>query len=280
MRFTKMHGLGNDYIYINGLKEKEQDWGAFAKAVSPAHTGIGSDGVIVILPSEKADFKMRMFNADGSEGEMCGNGIRCVGKYVYDKGLTQKEHLTIETGAGIKTLNLKQKNGRVDSVQVDMGVPVITGPKWINLKNGSRVWGFPVSMGNPHFVVFVPNVADYDVAGVGAEVECHTEFPNRTNVEFVERIDEHRLKMRVWERGSGETMACGTGACAAVVAAIAVRYCSDYARVELSGGYLDIMWPSGKGRLQMTGPAATVFEGRITRQQISQMKRYNERVHD
>ena len=280
MRFTKMHGLGNDYIYINGLKEKEQDWGAFAKAVSPAHTGIGSDGVIVILPSEKADFKMRMFNADGSEGEMCGNGIRCVGKYVYDKRLTQKEHLTIETGAGIKTLNLKQKNGRVDSVQVDMGIPVITGPKWINLKNGSRVWGFPVSMGNPHFVVFVPNVADYDVAGVGAEVECHTEFPNRTNVEFVEQVDAHRLKMRVWERGSGETMACGTGACAAVVAAIAVRYCSDYARVELSGGYLDIMWPSGKGRLQMTGPAATVFEGRITRQQISQMKRYNERVHD
>lgn len=280
MRFTKMHGLGNDYIYINGLKEKEQDWGALAKAVSPAHTGIGSDGVIVILPSEKADFKMRMFNADGSEGEMCGNGIRCVGKYVYDKRLTQKEHLTIETGAGIKTLNLKQKNGRVDSVQVDMGIPVITGPKWINLKNGSRVWGFPVSMGNPHFVVFVPNVADYDVAGVGAEVECHTEFPNRTNVEFVEQVDAHRLKMRVWERGSGETMACGTGACAAVVAAIAVRYCSDYARVELSGGYLDIMWPSGKGRLQMTGPAATVFEGRITRQQISQMKRYNERVHD
>lgn len=279
MRFTKMHGLGNDYIYINGLKEKGLDWGALAKVISPAHTGIGSDGVIVILPSEKADFKMRMFNADGSEGEMCGNGIRCVGKYVYDKGLTQKKVVTIETQAGIKTLNLGIKQGKVDTVQVDMGVPAINAPIELTLKNGTKIWGLPVSMGNPHFVIFVSNVADYDVKGIGSEIECRPEFPNRTNVEFVENVNDHYLKMRVWERGSGETMACGTGACASMAAAVALRRCADYARVELLGGYLDIVW-SGRGPLQMTGPATTVFEGRVTQHQISQMKRYNERVHD
>lgn len=280
MRFTKMHGLGNDYIYLNGLMEKEQDWGALAKVVSPSHTGIGSDGVIVILPSEKADFRMRMFNADGSEGEMCGNGIRCVGKYVYDKGLTKKENLTVETLAGVKTLNLSVKNGRVQAVQVDMGAPVIGDHLCLKLKNGLDISGMNVSMGNPHFVVFVQNVAAFDVKGIGSEIEIRSEFPNRTNVEFVEVVNNHCLKMRVWERGSGETMACGTGACASVVAAITEKYCQDFARVELLGGCLDISWLAEKKSVLMTGPATTVFEGRVTRQQLRCMQKSIERTHD
>ena len=271
MDFTKMHGLGNDYIYVNGLKEKTRDWSSLARYLSPAHTGIGADGLILILPSSKADFRMQMFNTDGSEGEMCGNGIRCVGKYVYDHRMTHKTKLTIETKAGVKTLFLTVCQGRVQEVKVDMGEPLIEKQELtVTLSNGRKFTGVNVSMGNPHFVTFVPKLTDKDVLSSGPLLEKASCFPNRTNVEFVEVVDKTHLKMRVWERGSGETMACGTGACATVCAAVFKKICQQEVQVDLLGGSLFIKWDTQNNHVFMTGPATTVYKGRINLRHLLQ----------
>ncbi len=271
MEFTKMHGLGNDYIYVNGLKEKKKDWSLLAHYLSTRHTGIGADGLILILPSSKADFRMRMFNADGSEGEMCGNGIRCVGKYVYDNKMTQKTELSIETKAGIKQLFLTVLNGQVQEVKVNMGEPKIVSSKLsILLPNGKEFEGVQISMGNPHFVTFVPTLTDEDVLLSGPLLEKASCFPNRTNVEFVEIINQSHLKMRVWERGSGETMACGTGACATAYAAISKGICFPEVKIDLLGGSLFIQWDPKSKHIFMTGPATTVYKGYINLRQFRQ----------
>ncbi len=275
MKFTKMQGLGNDYVYVNCLEEKIEHPGETAKMVSDRHFGIGSDGLILIKPSQKADFCMDMYNADGSQGEMCGNGIRCVAKYVYDKGLTTKQQISIETLAGIKYLDLTVEDGKVRLVRVDMGKPELKAEK-IPVKSdlgqeidapidieGEEYHMTCVSMGNPHCVVFLENVEDLDIEKVGPKFENHERFPNRINTEFVKIIDDHTLQMRVWERGSGETLACGTGACATVVAAIANGYCQDEVTVQLLGGDLQILWDKETNHVFMTGPAKIVFDGEI-----------------
>lgn len=261
MEFTKMHGLGNDYVYINAIKEHYDNWAFLAKKVSQPHFGVGSDGLILILPSKTADFKMRIFNADGSEGEMCGNGIRCVGKYVYENKLTRKTHLFIETLAGTKELFLRVENSRVVMVQVNMGTPIIEPSVCIALPDNRDIFGQPVSMGNPHFVVPVANVFDYPVERMGQLIERNPFFPNRTNVEFVEIRDRTHIKMRVWERGSGETYACGTGACAAAMSGIDQGFLDNTVDVELLGGHLQISYDSFYNTVQMSGPAETVFTG-------------------
>ena len=276
MKFTKMHGLGNDYVYVNGFVEKSDDWGSVSKAVSAPHFGIGSDGLIVILPSEKADFKMRMFNADGSEGEMCGNGIRCVGKYVYDNRMTDKKEISVETLAGIKKLRLTTLKGKVTQVEVDMGVPKIAEDVMMKVSDKLAFRGTPVNMGNPHVVIFVPDADKIDIEKVGPVLEHHKHFPNRTNVEFVEVKDNHTLKMRVWERGSGETMACGTGACASVVAAVSKgKVAGDGAVIQLKGGNLSVRLSGG--HVLMTGPATKVFSGYILRNDLKRISRQNQR---
>ena len=263
LNFTKMHGLGNDYVYLDCTAGEPDDLPGLARRVSDRHFGVGSDGLICICPSKQADFRMRMFNADGSEGEMCGNGIRCVGKFVYDKGLTHKtSDLTIETLAGVKHLELYLKEGRVDRVTVDMGVPETRPP--IELEVLGRTWQvWPVSMGNPHAVIFLDGVDGLDLPAMGPSFEHHPVFPNRTNTEFVQVLDPIHLKMRVWERGSGETLACGTGACATVAAAVQAGLAGRQATVQLLGGDLDIRWSEEDGHLYMTGPAVTVFEGQL-----------------
>lgn len=260
MKFTKMQGLGNDYVYLDCTKAVPADLPALAVKASDRHFGIGSDGLICICTSERADFRMRMFNADGSEGEMCGNGIRCVGKFVYDKGLTAKTSLAIETLAGIKTLELSVDGGRVSAVEVDMGAPVVGTPLTLNVL-GRDYLVQPVSMGNPHAVTFVNDVKGINLPDVGPLFEQHPAFPNRTNTEFVEVIDAKHLKMRVWERGSGETLACGTGACASAVAAFLAGKAAREVSVTLLGGDLRIRWDEESGHIFMTGPAVTVFEG-------------------
>lgn len=260
MKFTKMQGLGNDYVYLDCTKATPADLPALAVKASDRHFGIGSDGLICICASDKADFRMRMFNADGSEGEMCGNGIRCVGKFVYDKGLTDKTTLTIETLAGIKTLGLTVDNGKVSAVTVDMGVPAVGTLLTLNIL-GKDYLVQPVSMGNPHAVTFVDSVKEIDLSAVGPLFEHHPAFPNRTNTEFVEVVDATHLKMRVWERGSGETLACGTGACASAVAAFLAGKAGREVTVTLLGGDLRIRWDEESGHIFMTGPAVTVFEG-------------------
>ena len=229
-KFTKMHGLGNDYVYMDAIHQKIDNESELARFVSDRHFGIGSDGLILICKSDVADFKMRMFNADGSEAEMCGNGIRCVGKFVYDKGLTDKTMVTIETLAGIKTLKLNVKDGKVETVRVDMGEPILEPEKIpviakeypvknLNLKALDKAFKFTcVSMGNPHAITVVENTKEFDVGTYGKILEVDKAFPNKTNVEFVEIVDKEHIKMRVWERGAGETLACGTGACATAVA--------------------------------------------------------------
>ncbi len=264
MKFTKMHGCANDYIYIDCTVCGQPDnMEQLAAALSDRHTGIGSDGVVLICRSDTADFKMRMFNADGSEGAMCGNAIRCVGKYVYDRRLTSKTALDIETLSGVKHLNLSVSNGKVDTVTVNMGKPVIRG-KGRTDPVFSEIYSYTdVSMGNPHCVIFVKNVLDFDVEGVGRQIENMTHlFPDRTNVEFVQVMDSHTLRMRVWERGSGETMACGTGACASVAAAVENGSCSADGPVTvlLNGGSLEIKLDTD---IFMTGPAEFVFDGEI-----------------
>lgn len=275
MKFTKMHGSGNDYVYVNCFEEEIADRSAFAVKVSNRNFGVGSDGLICICPSVVADFQMDMYNADGSAAQMCGNGIRCVAKYVYDKGLTDKTELTVETRSGIKTLRLNIEGGAVQSVRVDMGSPELR-PQYIpiaehgrNFINRSVIVGeeeyfvTAVSVGNPHAIVFVPDVDALDLAVLGPRFENHPLFPERVNTEFVQVIDRNTLKMRVWERGSGETLACGTGATATLVASALNGHTGNTATIRLKGGDLFIEWDRENDRLYMTGPAVTVFDGEL-----------------
>ena len=260
LNFTKMQGLGNDYVYVDCIHQDPGDLSALAAQVSERHFGVGSDGLICICPSDRADFRMRMFNSDGSEGEMCGNGIRCLGKFVYDKGLTDKTELVIETGGGERRLSLAVEKGEVTAVTVDMGVPVLEPEQSLTVK-GITYTGVPVSMGNPHFVVEVAEPGALDLEDIGPTFEHFDYFPNRTNTEFVRALGAGEAEMRVWERGSGETMACGTGACATVVALAAAGKLGRAAVVHLPGGDLSVRWDEESGRVFMTGPAVTVFDG-------------------
>lgn len=260
MHFTKMQGTGNDYVYLNCMEGEPQDLEKLAVTLADRHFGVGSDGLICVCPSTRADFRMRMFNADGSEGEMCGNGIRCLGKYVYDKGLTKETSLRIETLAGIRTLELHVEEDQVSSVTVDMGVPRIEKPRNLVVK-GRNYTVYPISMGNPHAVIFEFAISRMVITDFGPDFENHPSFPNRTNTEFVEVLDRNLLKMRVWERGSGETLACGTGACAALVAAVQAGKADRTATVRLLGGELSVTWDEKSDRVFMTGQTVTVFEG-------------------
>ena len=283
MRFTKMEGCGNDYVYVDCVREHpelaqadEETLKQLAIAVSDRHFGIGSDGLILILPSDVADFRMKMFNSDGSESEMCGNGTRCIGKFVYDKGLTAKNPVRLETLAGIKVLDLHLKNGQVDTVTVDMGEPVLEPAQIPVLCAKNPVIGMEmravdrefiatcVSMGNPHAVVFLEEpVADFDLNRYGKAAEVSSLFPKKANIEFINVLGPRELRMRVWERGAGETLACGTGACATVVAAILNGICrrEDEVTVHLLGGDLSIRWDKDTGHVFMTGPARFCFDG-------------------
>ena len=284
LNFTKMQGLGNDYVYIDATKENIENPSELSKYISDRHFGVGSDGLILICPSDKADFRMRMFNSDGSEAEMCGNGIRCVGKFVYDKKLTDRTLVTIETKAGIKVLKLNVKDEEVDTVRVDMGtpilesekIPVITDEKIAqNLRLNALDKSFDftcVSMGNPHAVTIVDNVSDFDVKKYGSILEINEVFPNKTNVEFVEIKDPKNIKMRVWERGTGETLACGTGACASVVACNLNGLTKRSVNVELLGGNLNIELGEDN-HVYMTGPAVTVFEGELNNPKVLKITR-------
>ncbi|MCI5870346.1 MAG: diaminopimelate epimerase [Dorea sp.] len=275
MKFTKMHGLGNDYVYVNCFQEKIENPSKVAKYVSDRHFGIGSDGLIMINPSEVADFEMEMYNADGSRGEMCGNGIRCVAKYVYDYGLTDKTSISVETLGGIKYLDLTVKDGKVILVKVDMGTPILKPALIPIVADGDMVVNEPiivdrteyrmtgVSMGNPHAVIYMDNIKDLNLDQLGPKFENHERFPKRINTEFVKFIDRHTLEMRVWERGSGETMACGTGACAVAVASILNGLTEEKVTVKLLGGDLQIEWDREADKVYMTGPATTVFDGKI-----------------
>lgn len=276
IKFTKMHGLGNDYVYIDCMNGQEiEDISTLAQFVSNRHFGIGSDGLILICKSDVADFKMRMFNYDGSEAEMCGNGIRCVGKFVYDKGLTNKETITVETLAGIKKLKFNIKEGKVQTVEVDMGKPILEAKnipviseelpvKNLKIKIDDKEFIFTcVSMGNPHAITIVDDVKNFDIEKYGPILEVDRHFPKRANIEFIELVDKNNIKMRVWERGAGETLACGTGACASVVACNLNDYIENEANVELLGGTLNIKWNKENNHIYMTGTATTVFEGEL-----------------
>lgn len=283
MKFTKMHGLGNDYVYVNCFEETINHPSAVAKFVSDRHFGIGSDGLILIKPSDVADFEMEMYNADGSRGKMCGNGIRCVGKYVYDRGLTDKTKVSVDTLGGTKILELTVKQGKVSEVKVNMGQPVflpesipvimddveadcvIDSPIDINGRE-YRMTG--VSMGNPHAVIYMDDVDSLEIEKIGPVFENHKRFPERINTEFVKVLNDHTVQMRVWERGSGETMACGTGACAVAVASILNGYTKRDVTVKLLGGDLKISWDRQSNLVYMTGPAVTVFEGEIDLSEI------------
>jgi diaminopimelate epimerase len=274
LRFTKMHGIGNDYVYVDCFRASVADPAALARRISPRHTGISSDGLILICPSDTADCRMEMYNADGSRGEMCGNGIRCVGKYVYDHGLARRDTLRIATDAGTKLLRLHIDDGRVRAVTVDMGEPILDGPR-IPVAAEGRVINAPlqvdgrtyhvtcVSMGNPHCVTFVPSVDDVPLTDIGPRFEHHAFFPKRVNTEFVQVLGGNDLRMRVWERGSGETAACGTGACAVLVAAVLNDKAERRATVRLNGGDLQIEWNAADNHVLMTGPAEEVFSGEI-----------------
>lgn len=275
MRFTKMHGLGNDYVYVNCFEERIENPSETARYVSDRHFGVGSDGLIMINPSEAADFEMEMYNADGSRGEMCGNGIRCVAKYVYDYGLTDKTSISVETLGGIKYLDLTVEDGKAVLVKVDMGTPILD-PGQIPIVSGReavidepvvvdgteyRMTG--VSMGNPHAVIYVDDLGGLDLVEVGPKFENHERFPKRINTEFAHVIDRTTVEMRVWERGSGETLACGTGACAVAVASILNGYTEDEVTVKLLGGDLLIRWDRESDKVYMTGPATVVYDGEI-----------------
>ncbi len=275
MKFTKMHGLGNDYVYVNCFEEKIDNPPAVARFVSDRHFGIGSDGLIMINPSKTADFEMEMYNADGSRGEMCGNGIRCVAKYVYDYGLTDKTQISVETLGGIKYLDLTVEDGKVSLVKVDMGKPELEADLIPIISEREQVIDEPievdgkeyhmtgVSMGNPHVVIYVDDVKGLDLEKIGPKFENHERFPKRINTEFVHCIDRQTVEMRVWERGSGETLACGTGACAVAVSSILNNLTDTQVTVKLLGGDLQIEWDREKDRVFMTGPATVVFDGVI-----------------
>ena len=276
IRFTKMHGAGNDYIYINAINSCPANLPELSNEMSDRHKGVGSDGVVLIMPSDKADFRMRMFNADGSEGEMCGNASRCVAKYVYDKGLTSKRKITLETLAGIKVLEItKVVDEKVREVKVDMGEPSFA-PENIPTKSNCEVIDIPISTslgtlnltavgtGNPHGVVIMDSVSDLDIDSIGPEIQNNELFPRKANIEFVRIINRNEIEMRVYERGSGETMACGTGACASVVATSRLGLTDRRATVHLKGGDLQIHWAENN-HVYMTGETATVFEGEYER---------------
>lgn len=274
MKFTKMQGIGNDYVYVNCLQETIENPSELAKKISDRHYGVGSDGLIMINPSDKADFEMEMYNADGSRGEMCGNGIRCVAKYVYDYDLTDKTSISVETLAGIKYLDLTVEDGKVVLVKVDMGKPMLRPEEVPVVSEKEEVIDEPitvdgqeyrmtcVSMGNPHAVVFIDqDVKEFPLETVGVKFENHERFPKRVNTEFVNVLDRHTAQMRVWERGSGETLACGTGACAVAVACALNGLTEDEVTVKLLGGDLQIKWDREKNTVYMTGPAEVVFDG-------------------
>ena len=276
MKFTKMQGAGNDYVYINGFTEHVEDKVTFVKWISDRHFGVGSDGAIFINPSEIADFEMEMYNADGSRSEMCGNGIRCIGKYVYDHGLTDKKEITVESFGRIKYLTLYPgRDGRIESVRVNMGAPVLKGSEIPVRIDKDTVIGEPitvngteyrmtcVSMGNPHAVVFIDDTDNLDIESVGPVIENHELFPNRTNTEFVQVVDKSHVKMRVWERGTGETLACGTGCCATTVACILNGLTDEEVTVKVLGGEIIVKWDRENNLIYMTGPAVTTFEGEI-----------------
>ena len=277
LRFTKMHGTGNDYVYVNLFQETVENPGELAVKISDRHVGIGSDGLILIAPSEIADCRMIMYNADGSEGAMCGNGIRCVAKYAYEHGIVRNTHITVETKSGVKSLELTVEDGCVTYIQVNMGQAVLK-PEDIPVKaegetfisqtinvDGRDYEVTCVSMGNPHCVIFTEGIDKMDLEKLGPKFENHELFPNRINTEFVEVIDEHTLKMRVWERGSGETISCGTGTCAVTVAAVLNGYCKqgEEVEVQIRGGRLYDTYQKN-GEVLMKGPAAVVFDGEIT----------------
>ena len=273
MKFTKMHGLGNDYVYVDTFEQSVPDPAAMAIAVSRPHFGVGADGLVLIGPSTEADYAMRMFNADGSEGEMCGNAVRCIGKYVHDRGLTAKTRVTLATRGGIKTLELRLQGGSVEQVTVDLGEPALSPASLPVTLAGAQVLNHPlsidgqthhiscVSMGNPHAVIFVDDPRAVDVHGIGRQIEHHPLFPKRTNVEFVRVWRRDLLEMRVWERGSGETLACGTGAAASLVAAVLNGLADRSAVVQLTGGELHVHWDARDNHVYQTGPATFVFDG-------------------
>ena len=280
IKFTKMHGLGNDYVYIDAINQNIENESSLAQFVSNRHFGIGSDGLILICKSDVANFKMRMFNSDGSEAEMCGNGIRCVGKFVYDKGLTDKTTVRIETLAGIKTLILNTKDGKVETARVDMGEPILEAEKIpvisnenpvrnLNLTAEGEKFKFTcVSMGNPHAITVVDNTENFDVEKYGRVLEVDKAFPKKANIEFAQIVDRHNIKMRVWERGAGETLACGTGACATAVACQINGLTERKVNIELLGGNLEIEWNEEDNHVYMTGPAVTVFDGELYEEAI------------
>ena len=277
MKFTKMHGIGNDYVYVNCFEENVKDPSAVAKFVSDRHFGIGSDGLILIKPSDVADCEMDMYNLDGSSGAMCGNGIRCVAKYAYDHGLVKKTSISVATKSGIKYLDLAIKNGKVSFVKVNMGSPILQAKQIPVVAETEEVIDAPievngttyhftgVSMGNPHAIVYMDDIDNLDIEKIGPAFENHIAFPDRVNTEFVKVIDHHTLQMRVWERGSGETLACGTGACAVAVASVLNGHVDGNSpvTVKLLGGDLQIFWNRQENLVYMTGPATTVFDGEI-----------------
>lgn len=281
MKFTKMQGCGNDYIYINGFAEKipQEEKPALVRKISDRHFGIGGDGAIFINPSSEADFEMEMYNADGSRAEMCGNGIRCVAKYVYDYGLTDKTDISVISCGKIKYLQLFLKDGKVDTVKVNMGTPILTAEEIPVMPQpggeGNSIVDEPilvqgkeykmtcVSMGNPHAVVFMEDVTNLEIEKLGPHFENHERFPNRINTEFVKVLDRQTVQMRVWERGTGETLACGTGCCATVVACILNGLTDNTVTVKLLGGEIEITWDREANLVYMTGPAVTVFEGEV-----------------
>ena len=275
MKFTKMQGIGNDYVYVNCFQETVEHPGEVAKLVSDRHCGIGSDGLILIKPSDVADFEMDMYNSDGSRGAMCGNGIRCVAKYVYDYGLTDKTSITVNTASGIKYLDLTIEDGKAVQIRVNMGAPILEPFKIPVISEKEIVLDEPiladgkeyritaVSMGNPHAVTYIDDVKGLDIEKIGPQFEHHPIFPDRVNAEFVKVLDRHTVEMRVWERGAGETLACGTGACAVAVASILNGLTEDEVTVKLLGGDLKIYWDRKENLVYMTGPAEVVFDGEI-----------------
>lgn len=274
MKFTKMHGAGNDYVYVDCFSEKvPADVVETARRVSDRHFGIGGDGLVLICPSERADARMRMFNADGSESEMCGNASRCVAKYLYDHGIAKKEELRLETGRGVLTLKVEVEKGKVERVRVNMAAPILKSSEIPTTLPGDPPVRAPlevagrklevtcVSMGNPHCITFVDEITDEWVLGVGPKIEVHPAFPRKINAEFVQVISPREIRMRVWERGSGETLACGTGACASAVAAVLNGLCERKVLCHLPGGDLTLEWSESEGVVYMTGPATEVFSG-------------------
>lgn len=283
MKFTKMHGCGNDYVYVNCMEKMLEDPDQVSRFVSDRHFGVGSDGLILICPSDQADFRMAMYNADGSEGEMCGNGIRCVAKYVYDYGLTDQTSISVETKGGIKYLDLTVKEGKVSLVKVNMGSPILK-PSLIPIRSEKeqfvdepvtvdgkvyRMTG--VSMGNPHVVTFVDDTASLNLEKIGPSFENHELFPNRINTEFVQVLSRHEINMRVWERGSGETLACGTGTCASAVACVLNGKTDEHLTVHLLGGDLEIFYDRANDTVWMTGSASVVFDGELSEESIKKI---------